>query len=135
MHWAGQTKYSGGCYRLKPGAVEDRPQKVSEHYHQMAWRCAGRRIDIAGPKTGFGSRDTHITCAMQADGRSKSTFRSKLNGLDGELCSMQCIESEVGEEVTVVGAFSVSIATLLAEVCTVAKRKVRRWQSGARDEK
>jgi hypothetical protein len=40
------------------------PAKVSEHYHQIAWRGFGRRIDIAGPKSGSGSRDTHIAYAM-----------------------------------------------------------------------
>jgi hypothetical protein len=79
MHWAGQTKYSGGCYRSKPGAGQRSPAKVSEHYQQMPWRCAGRRIDIAGPKTGSGSRDTHIACVMQVDGRSNYAFHSKLN--------------------------------------------------------
>jgi hypothetical protein len=78
MHWDSQTKYSGGCYRSKPGAIGDRARKYPSIYQLVAWTCLVLcSIDIAGPRAGL-KRNTHITWVMHAKIMGKSKLL-KLN--------------------------------------------------------
>lgn len=64
MHWLAKQNTPVGDIDRNLEASRS-PAKVSEHYHKFAGRALGRRIDTAGPRTEFGSGDTHIACVMQ----------------------------------------------------------------------